>query len=160
MEVVGAVLGERGVGGPLGQLAGVARPPPPARHLRRLAGDEALLGHDGAHDLLRGDDGRGHVAGLEVAPGDRLALPGAQVGGHRLGAVRPAARLEGGAHAHAQGGLGVGPRRPRGLVQVGALGYRERLGHVPEPHERAPLPRQLPGPPLLHAGQRGRAWCF
>ena len=100
------------------------------------------------------------VPGREVAPGDRLALPGAQVGGHGLGPVRAAARLEGRAHPLAQGGLRVGPRRPRRLVEVGALGYRERLGRVPEPDERAPLPRQLPGPPLLLAGQRGRAWCL
>ena len=73
-EVVGPVLAEGQVGGPVAAPAAVAAglgpPPPPGR----LAGHEALLGHDGAHHLL-GDDGRRPlVALLEVPPADGLAL--------------------------------------------------------------------------------------
>ena len=55
-------------------------------------------------------------------------------------------------------GSGLASRPP--LVEVGALGYRRRLGHVPEPHERVRRPRRLTGPVLLCAAQSAGAWCF
>ena len=68
VEIVGAVPAERQVRRVLGELASVARVPRPARHLGGLARDEALLGHDRAHDLLGRDDGRRRVPRLEIAP--------------------------------------------------------------------------------------------
>ncbi len=107
-EVVRPVRAQWDVGRALRELAPVAAVPRPPAHLRRLAGDQALLAHDPAHDLLGRDDGALGVPGRELAPRDGLAGSPPEVGGHGLRPVGAAARLERRAHALPERGLGVG----------------------------------------------------
>lgn len=159
-EVVRPVRAQWDVGRALRELAPVAAVPRPPAHLRRLAGDQALLAHDPAHDLLGRDDGALGVPGRELAPRDGLAGSPPEVGGHGLRPVGAAARLERRAHALPERGLGVGPRDPGRLVKIGALRDRQGPGHVREPHRRREPPRRLSRPVLLLVRQRARAWCF
>lgn len=73
VEVVRPAPAKGNVGRAPRELTPVAAVPRPPAHLRRLAGDQALLAHDPTHDLLGRDDGSLGVPGRERAPRDGLA---------------------------------------------------------------------------------------